>query len=193
MAVADRLGLDLAAAEAVLVEERLERPADQQRRAIERRRLFWSVDDRRHGRSLERMSSATSEHAAWVASTEPALPATAGPLPLFMRRILLILPLLAALCWPAAASASPRQFVTFEAPRELLSASTRDATLDQITSFGVTHVRQLVYWRDYAPEPVEPRRSRASTRAIPTPIRPTSGPTSTGWSPPPRRKASRSR
>ena len=70
-----------------------------------------------------------------------------------MRRILVILPLLAALCWPAAASASSRQFVTFEAPRELLTASTRDATLDQITSFGVTHVRQLVYWRDFAPEP----------------------------------------
>src|SRR5262245_63558608 len=69
-----------------------------------------------------------------------------------MRRIVLILPLLAALCWPAAASASSRQFVTFEAPRELLSASTRDATLDQITGFGVTHVRQLVYWRDIAPD-----------------------------------------
>ncbi len=70
-----------------------------------------------------------------------------------MRRILLTLPLLAALCAPAAASASPRQTVTFEAPRELLSASTRAATLDQITSFGVTRVRQLVYWRDYAPDP----------------------------------------
>ena len=32
------------------------------------------------------------------------------------------------------APASPRQVVTFEAPRELLSASTRDATLDQITA-----------------------------------------------------------
>ena len=42
--------------------------------------------------------------------------------------------LLAALCWPAAASASPRQIVTFEAPRELLSASSREATLDQITA-----------------------------------------------------------
>jgi hypothetical protein len=70
-----------------------------------------------------------------------------------MRRIVPILPLLAALCWPAAAPASSRQVVTFEAPRELLSASTRGATLDQITSFGVKNVRQLVYWRDYAPEP----------------------------------------
>ena len=76
-----------------------------------------------------------------------------------MRRIVLILPLLAALCWPAAASASSRQIVTFEAPRELLSASTRDATLDQITSFGVTRVRQLVYWRDYAPEPRQPHEA----------------------------------
>jgi hypothetical protein len=53
----------------------------------------------------------------------------------------------------ASVAASPRQIVTFEAPRELLSASTRDATLTQITGFGVTHVRQLVYWRDYAPDP----------------------------------------
>ena len=69
-----------------------------------------------------------------------------------MRRLTLLLVLL--LSWPAAtASASPRQIVTFEAPRELLSASSRDATLDQITSFGVTHIRQLVYWRDYAPDP----------------------------------------
>src|SRR3954453_9309809 len=70
-----------------------------------------------------------------------------------MRRLILILLLM--LCWPVAspAEASPRQSVTFEAPRELLSASSRDATLDQITGFGVTHIRQLVYWRDYAPEP----------------------------------------
>ena len=70
-----------------------------------------------------------------------------------MRRILPFLPLLAAFLWPAASPASPRQAVTFEAPRELLSSSTRDATLDQIRGFGVTRVRQLVYWRDYAPSP----------------------------------------
>jgi hypothetical protein len=69
-----------------------------------------------------------------------------------MYRILLAT-LISLLCWPAVASASPRQTVTFEAPRELLSASTREATLNQINSFGVTRVRQLVYWRDYAPEP----------------------------------------
>jgi hypothetical protein len=70
-----------------------------------------------------------------------------------MRRICLLIPLLALLAWTPSAGASSRQTVTFEAPRELLSASTRNATLDQIKSFGVTRVRQLVYWRDYAPAP----------------------------------------
>ena len=88
-----------------------------------------------------------------------------------MRRIFSLLPLIAALCWPAAASASPRQTVTFEAPRELLSASTREATLDQIRAFGVTRVRQLVYWRDYAPEPDSRTQAGASTRATRPPIR----------------------
>ncbi len=71
-----------------------------------------------------------------------------------MRRPLLaILPLLAALALPAGASASSGQVTTFEAPRELLSAATRDTTLNRITSLGVSNVRQLVYWRDYAPAP----------------------------------------
>lgn len=70
-----------------------------------------------------------------------------------MRRLLLLIPLLALCAWAPTAAASARQTVTFEAPRELLSASTRAETLDQIQAFGVTRVRQLVYWRDYAPEP----------------------------------------
>lgn len=71
-----------------------------------------------------------------------------------MRRLLLpALTILAALAAPAAAHASSRQVTTFEAPRELLSAATRDATLSKITSLGVTNIRQLVYWRDYAPDP----------------------------------------
>lgn len=70
-----------------------------------------------------------------------------------MRRLLLILPLVALCAWAPTAGASARQTVTFEAPRELLSASTRAATLDQIQNFGVKRVRQLVYWRDFAPEP----------------------------------------
>src|SRR5262245_37981896 len=86
-----------------------------------------------------------------------------------MRRNLLPL-LLIAVLWPAAAEASPRQIVTFEAPRELLSASTRAATIDQIRGFGVTHVRQLVYWRDYAPAPdsrTRPRFDAADPSAYP--------------------------
>jgi hypothetical protein len=70
-----------------------------------------------------------------------------------MRRLLLLLPVLAALSLPGAARASSRQVTTFEAPRELLNGSTREATLDQITAFGVHQVRQLVYWRDFAPDP----------------------------------------
>jgi hypothetical protein len=69
------------------------------------------------------------------------------------RRLLPVLTILAALAAPAAAHASSRQVTTFEAPRELLSAATRDATLSRITSLGVTNIRQLVYWRDYAPDP----------------------------------------
>ena len=95
-----------------------------------------------------------------------------------MRRILL-LPLIAVLCWPAAAAASPRQTVTFEAPRELLSASTREATLDQIRAFGVTHVRQLVYWRDYAPEPDSRTRPSFDATRPERLSEPTSGTTST--------------
>jgi hypothetical protein len=52
MALADRLGLDRAGADAPLVEVGLERPADQQRRPLQRRRLLVRVDDVRlgHGR-----------------------------------------------------------------------------------------------------------------------------------------------
>src|SRR4051794_40155838 len=88
-----------------------------------------------------------------------------------MRRILGLLPLIALLAWAPAAGASSRQVVTFEAPRELLSASTRSATLDQIASFGVTRVRQLVYWRDYAPSPdsrVRPSFDASDPAAYPT-------------------------
>ena len=68
----------------------------------------------------------------------------------------LALALLAVL--PAAASAAPRQTVTFEAPRELLSFSDRDQTLDEIRDFGVTRIRQLVYWREFAPDPTAKRK-----------------------------------
>ena len=82
------------------------------------------------------------------------LPTSRRRSPFLMRRLsLLTLPLIALCAWAPTAGASARQTVTFEAPRELLSGSTRAATLDQIAGFGVTRVRQLVYWRDFAPEP----------------------------------------
>jgi hypothetical protein len=75
-----------------------------------------------------------------------------------MRRlpVLILLFLLAA--FPAAASASSSQAMTFEAPRELLDSGTRDRTLQEIRDFGVDRVRVLVYWRDYAPAPTSKRR-----------------------------------
>jgi hypothetical protein len=67
-----------------------------------------------------------------------------------MRIALLTITLVALLAAPAA-QASPRQVMTFEAPDELYDNSRRDATLDEIRAFGVTQVRQLVYWQQFAP------------------------------------------
>jgi hypothetical protein len=75
--------------------------------------------------------------------------------------VLALLALLtAALLAPAAASASSRQVMTFEAPSELLNDSLREATLDEIQAFGVTRVRALVYWRDFSARPNSKRRPR---------------------------------
>jgi hypothetical protein len=76
-----------------------------------------------------------------------------------MRRSLVIT-LLVLLALPAAAHASPRQVMSFEAPRELLDDGRRDATLDEIRRFGVTQVRQLVYWNDFAPRPNRRKKPR---------------------------------
>lgn len=68
--------------------------------------------------------------------------------------VLALLALLAAaLLAPAAAQASSKQVMTFEAPGELLDDSQREATLDEIQSFGVNRVRALVYWRDFSARP----------------------------------------
>ncbi len=72
--------------------------------------------------------------------------------------LLLVLCLALAAALPATAQASPRQPVAFEAPRELFSDAARDRTLDEIRDFGVTNVRQLVYWRDFAPRPKSKRK-----------------------------------
>ena len=74
-----------------------------------------------------------------------------------MRASLTTIALLALLAAPAGAAASPRQVMSFEAPAELLDY-TRAETLREIRAFGVTQVRQVVYWRDFAPSPARKRR-----------------------------------
>src|SRR3954449_4034567 len=71
-----------------------------------------------------------------------------------------VLVLLALLAFPAAASASSTQAMTFEAPRDLLDPGTQARTLEQISAFGVHRVRALVYWREFAPAPRSKRRPR---------------------------------
>jgi hypothetical protein len=86
-----------------------------------------------------------------------------------LARALLAL-LAAALLVPAAAPASSTQVMTFEAPRELLSDSTRDATLDEIKRLGVDRVRALVYWREFSARPRArsvPRFDTANPNAYP--------------------------
>jgi hypothetical protein len=69
----------------------------------------------------------------------------------------LLIPILAALCamavLAAPASASRTQLTFFEAPRDLKSADTFSSALDDMSSLGVTAVRQVLFWRDVAPSP----------------------------------------
>ena len=83
-----------------------------------------------------------------------------------MRRLILLLAL-ALLAVPAAAEAAPSQTVSFEAPRELLSFQDRDRTLDEIRDFGVTRIRQLVYWKSFAPRPNSKRKPKNFDAANP--------------------------
>src|SRR3954451_2913561 len=93
-----------------------------------------------------------SPHRRRPVKMEPALHRHLMLLPLALVALLIAL--------PGTASASPRQVVSFEAPRELLDYTKRDRTLDEIRSFGVTRVRQLVYWKDFAPKPNAKRKPR---------------------------------
>ena len=77
-----------------------------------------------------------------------------------IRSPLLLALLAVALLAPAAADASSRQVMTFEAPSQLLDDSQREVTLDEIQTFGVTRVRALVYWRDFSARPNSKRRPR---------------------------------
>ncbi len=75
-----------------------------------------------------------------------------------LSRLLPLSLLVVLLAFPAGASASSTQSLTFEAPRELLDPGTRDRTLQEIREFGVDRVRVLVYWRDFAPAATSKRR-----------------------------------
>jgi len=79
---------------------------------------------------------------------------------LSLRNALLALALALAVlvAVPATGSANPRQVTTFEAPSELLDASTRDRTLDEIRAFGVDRIRQLVYWTSFTARPNAKRK-----------------------------------
>src|SRR5688572_18427021 len=96
------------------------------------------------------------------------LPARLEPSMLPRRHTLALAAALAlSAALPATAAASPRQPVAFEAPRELLDFDARDRTLDEIRDFGVTQVRQLVYWKDFAPRPNAKRKPRGFDAADP--------------------------
>lgn len=71
------------------------------------------------------------------------------------RRLLLLIPLLAALAVPAGAAAKPGERTIFQAPRELRSddAALRAQTLDEIQSLGANWLRVVLTWRDVAPSP----------------------------------------
>jgi hypothetical protein len=70
-----------------------------------------------------------------------------------LPRTILISLVLALILGVPAAHASHAQTLTFEAPRDLLDASTRDGALDQIASLGAHSLRVVLYWRNVAPAP----------------------------------------
>ena len=69
-----------------------------------------------------------------------------------IRHLLTLLACAAALAaLPSSASASHGQAVYFEAPRDLLSNSTRDHAFQQLSALGVRALRVVLYWHDVAP------------------------------------------
>jgi hypothetical protein len=91
-------------------------------------------------------------------------------LPRQLAPVLTVLLFAVLLALPAPASAAPDQVMTFEAPSELLDDDRREATLHEIHAFGVTRIRALVYWRDFAPRPRSarpPRFDAADSAAYP--------------------------
>ena len=99
------------------------------------------------------------------------------------RTILPLTTALAALAaLPAAGHASASQSMVFEAPSQLLVDQSRPGALDEIQRFGVSNVRQLVYWQSFAPKP-NASASRTSTPRSRAPIPPVRGTASTTWWP----------
>jgi hypothetical protein len=66
-------------------------------------------------------------------------------------QIVLLACLGAALLGAAPAHAARNETVLFEAPRDLLNASTRPGALAQLQSLGVHALRIVLYWHDVAP------------------------------------------
>jgi hypothetical protein len=86
-----------------------------------------------------------------------------------VKRLLLI-SLIVVLLPAGAASASSKQVMTFEAPAELLHDDAREQTLDEIQALGVSHVRALVYWRNFTARPsskTPPKFDTADPEAYP--------------------------
>src|ERR1700709_2482498 len=73
--------------------------------------------------------------------------------PIRRTSLLFLMALAACAAMPAAGHASATQSMVFEAPNQLLYDQTRPGALDEIQAFGVSHVRQLVYWQSFAPKP----------------------------------------
>jgi hypothetical protein len=69
-----------------------------------------------------------------------------------MRRLLLPVTVLLALTLAAPAGASRTQSLTFEAPRDLMTPSTRAGALQEINSFGVRSLRVILTWQSVAPD-----------------------------------------
>jgi hypothetical protein len=87
---------------------------------------------------------------------------SAGSYLLVVKRLALI-SLIAVLLPAAAASASSKQAMTFEAPSELLLDGAREPTLDEIQGFGVSQVRALVYWKEFTARATSKRPPKFDT------------------------------
>ena len=70
-----------------------------------------------------------------------------------MRKPILALTLAFLALLAPAAHAAHDQYMTFEAPRDLLDPATRPAAMDKIAALGVNRLRVILTWRTVAPSP----------------------------------------